>query len=137
MSTPTTVFVVDSDESVLRAMARLMKASGYRAICMRSMDALLEQDLPSRGAVILLDVTTARQYSQTLHEPFQTRDVTLPVIYLTDCDTDRTRREARIMGAAGYFRKPLDEHALFDAISFVVRRSDPDNNGTPGSICSL
>ena len=122
-----TVFVVDGDEPILRAMARLMKANGFHAICLRSMDALLQQDLPANGAVILLDVKTSRQYAETLQEPFQAEGLTLPVIYLTDCDTDRMRREARHMGAAGYFRKPVDEQALADAITFAVRQLDSGN----------
>jgi FixJ family two-component response regulator len=121
MSAPITVFVVDSDESVLRAMARLMKASGFNGICLRSMEALMEQDLPSSNAVILLDVRTARQFAETLQTPFLEGKLTLPVIYLTDCGTRRTQAEARRMGAAGYYRKPIDEQALSDAIRFAVQ----------------
>ena len=126
MSTAITVFIVDSDESILRAMARLMRANGFQAVCLQSVDALLQQVLPSNGAVILLDVKTARQFAETLGEPFQSRGLALPVIFLTDCDTNRTRREARQMGAWGYFRKPIDEQALCDAITFAVRQSDTD-----------
>lgn len=121
------VFVIDGDESVRRAMARLMKAIGFKAVCLPSLDALLLEDLPANGAVILLDVRTAMKFSATLQEPFKAGGLDLPVIYLTDCDSERTRREARQMGAAGYFRKPVDEHALSDAITFAVRRNT--NNG--------
>lgn len=117
-----TVFVVDGDQSVRRAMTRLMKAVGFRAVCLQSLDALLQENLPTNGAVILLDVHTAKQFSATLQEPFKSGGLTLPVIYLTDCDSERTRREARQMGASGYFRKPVDEQALSDAITFAVRR---------------
>ena len=117
-----TVFVVDGDQSFRRAMTRLMKAIGFRAVCLQSLDALLQENLPTNGAVILLDVHTARQFSATLQDPFKSGGLALPVIYLTDCDSDRTRREARQMGASGYFRKPVDEQALSDAITFAVRR---------------
>ena len=128
------VFVVDSDESILRAMARLMRANGFDAVCLQNMEALLQQDLPSSGAVILLDVKTSRQYAETLQKPFQAQGLSLPVIYLTDCDTDRMRREAKGMGAAGYFRKPVDEQALADAITFAVRQLD---SGNPDGMSSL
>lgn len=125
MSTAITVFVVDNDEAILRAMERLMRANGFRAICFQSMGALLQKDLPSNGAVLLLDVKTVRQFAETLQEPFQSRGLTLPVIFLTDCDTQRTRQEARHMGANGFFRKPVDEQALCDAINFAADQTEP------------
>ena len=116
-----TVFVVDSDESIRRAMARLMRADGFQAVCVNSIEALLQQDLPASGIVLLVDERTARQSGASLHDQLNARGLSPPVIYLTDCDTERTRLHAKHMGAAGCFRKPVDEHALFDAISFAVQ----------------
>ena len=129
MPAPVTVFIVDSDESVRHAMARLMTASGFRAVCMGSIDALLREDLPASEAVLLVDARTGRQFGGSFHEQLHARRLTLPVIYLTDCDTEPARREAKRVGAAGYFRKPIDEHALFDAISFAVHRSLSQESG--------
>lgn len=122
MPAPITVFVVDGDESVLHAMARLMRADGFQAVCVSSIDDLLQCDLPSHGIVLLVDVRTARQSGTSLHEQLNTRGLSPPVIYLTDCDTERSRRQATLEGAAGYFRKPVDEKALSDAITFEVQR---------------
>ena len=116
-----TIFVVDGDKSIRNAMARLMTANGYRAVCVASIDDLLQRDLPSSKAALLVDTRTARQFAGSLQEQLQARGTAMPVIYLTDCDTETGRREAKRVGAAGYFRKPVDEHALFDAISFAVQ----------------
>lgn len=130
-----TVFVVDSDDSVRRAMARLMKADGFRAVCVSSVEALFQQDLTASEALLLIDVRTARQSETSLHEELGARGLNPPVIYLTDCDTERSRRKARLMGAAGYFRKPVDEQALSDAITFAVQQI-PVNwpNESPGHL---
>jgi len=113
-----TVFIVDDDESVRRAMARLMKAARFQVVCVSGIEELLGLDLPAGDAAMVIDMRTARRYSATLPEPLHTRNMPLPVIYLTDYDTDWTRREAKRMGAAGYFRKPVDDQALVDAILF-------------------
>lgn len=118
-----TVFIVDGDESVRRAMARLMTADGFRAVCVESIDSLLQQDLPASEAILLVDVRTAGQSETSLHEQLAARGLNLPVIYLTDCDTERTRREAKRLGAAGYFRKPVDDQALLDVIIFAVQQN--------------
>ncbi len=123
MSASITVFVVDSDESVRNAMERLMRADGFRAVCVDSVDALLEEDMPASETVLLVDVTTARQSQSSLHERLIAHGLNPPVIYLTDCDSDRARRQASLAGAAGYFRKPVDEQALADAITFAAQQN--------------
>lgn len=116
-----TVFIVDRDASVLRAMARLMRADGFHAVCVDSIEALFQQDLAVRKAVLLVDVGTAHHCSRSVHAQLHDRGLSTPVIYLTDFDTDGMRREARNQGAAGYFRKPVDEQALVDAITFAAQ----------------
>ena len=74
----------------------------------------------ARDSVLLVDVATASHSAASLHVQLQERGLSMPVIYLTDCDTDRMRCEARTQGAAGYFRKPIDEQALVDAITFAA-----------------
>lgn len=116
-----TVLIVDGDESVRRALARMMRAGGFESVCVDSVDSLLQQDLPASAAVLLIDVKTARQSGISLHEQLDARALKLPVIYLTDCETERSRSQAKLLGAAGYFRKPVDDQALLDAITFAIQ----------------
>lgn len=99
-----------------------MKAVGFRAVCLSSIEDLLQQDLASNRVVLLVDVGTARQFEVSLHEQLGARGLTMPVIYLTDCDSDRMRSKLRSQGAAGYFRKPVDQQALVDAITFATQQ---------------
>jgi len=46
----------------------------------------------------------------------------LPVIFVTAHDTPETREHALRVGAAGYFRKPVDELALLDAIAWALQQ---------------
>ena len=45
---------------------------------------------------------------------------TLPVIFVTAHDTAETRDLAQRFGAAAYFRKPVDDQALLDAITWAI-----------------
>lgn len=87
---------------------------------MDSLETLLAQDLPGAGAVILADVATVRDASGGLPIRLHGSAARLPVIYTTDYDTTAMLGEARRLGAAGYFRRPLDQQALVDAILFAV-----------------
>ena len=44
----------------------------------------------------------------------------LPVIFVTAHDTPETRDRAQRIGGAGYFRKPVDDQALLDAIVWAI-----------------
>jgi FixJ family two-component response regulator len=44
----------------------------------------------------------------------------LPVILVTAHDTEETRDIAQRAGAAAYFRKPVDDQALLDAIAWTL-----------------
>ena len=101
-----------------------MKAARFQVVCAGDLEELLGLDHPVSDAVIVIDMRTAMQDAARLPEPLHARDLSLPVIYVTDDDTDWTRREAKRMGAAGYFRKPVDEQALVDAILFAVWNSN-------------
>lgn len=123
MKSSITVYIVDEDESVRNAMTRLMRSARFRAVGVSSTEELLKQDLPANGAVIIADVNTARRFAETLPEELHEQDRSLPVIYLTDYETEWIRGEAKRVGAAGYFRKPVDEQALVDAIEFAVQHT--------------
>ena len=49
------------------------------------------------------------------------RGLDLPIIVVTADDDPETRRKARRMKAAGFFRKPVDGTALLDAIEWALR----------------
>ncbi len=122
MTSAIKVFIIDHDESMLHAFARSMKAAGFRPVCVRTVEELLVQKLPVNNAVIVADVSTVRQFSESLPMELHRHERTLPVIYLTDYDTESIRDDARRVGAVAYFRKPVDQQALLDAITFSVQR---------------
>ena len=63
---------------------------------------------------------------RNLKEELTSRGERLSIIVVTADDDDKTRREAKEIGAVGFFRKPVDGTALLDAIKWVLR---PDNTG--------
>ncbi len=44
----------------------------------------------------------------------------LPVIFVTAHDTPESRNRAQIAGAVAYFRKPVDDQALLDAVAWAI-----------------
>ena len=71
--------------------------------------AVLDESLAEVDAFTNLQQRTSEQ-----HEP-------LPVIILGRLGSAESRQRAKELGAAAFFREPLDGEALLDAISWVVR----------------
>ncbi len=119
-----TVFVVDDDSSIRAAMVRLLHAAGLRSSAFDSVDAFLEQtDIP-RNSCVVSDVRMPGKSGLALPGLLAARGLNVPVIFITAYDTDQARTEARRAGAAGFFSKPIDDHALLDAIAWSLGEPD-------------
>ena len=55
-----------------------------------------------------------------LQRELAARGSNLPVIFITGYDTEEVRRQADKEGIYGYFRKPVDDQALLDAIRWAL-----------------
>jgi len=113
---PLTVFVVDDDESVLRALKRLLRSNGYQVLTFQSAEGFLEFN-PVRGeGCLILDIRLTGMTGLDLHESLASSGVKVPVIFMTACDNPEWREMAEKAGAVGYLRKPFGEQSLLDAV---------------------
>ena len=46
--------------------------------------------------------------------------IRIPVIVISASDDAQVREQARELGAVAFFRKPIDDQALLDAISWAI-----------------
>lgn len=116
-----TVYIIDDDATVRRAFCRLIAAAGLHSVGRPSVDALLGKEDLSDCACLIADVRPPGTAGIDLPRRLADRGFQTPVILLTAVDSEEMRAEAKRLGAAGYFRKPVDEQALLDAIAWVIR----------------
>lgn len=117
----TTVFVIDDDSSVQRALARMLTVANFRAITFSSVDQFLDSaDWPSMACVIA-DIRMPGTESMLLPQLLAARGLHYPVILLTAQDTKDNRAAANQAGVAAFFRKPVDDQALIDSIVWAMR----------------
>lgn len=117
-----TVFIIDDEPPIRTALERLCRSAGMAARSFDSVETFLAADLNNAGACVVADIRMPGASGLAL--PRQLRDLhrNIPVIFMTAFDTPETRAEARLAGAAGYFRKPVDDQALLDAIEWSLSR---------------
>ena len=115
------VYVIDDDESVRRAFQFLFESVDLDVQTFCSAEEFLENASLSDGSCIILDMRMPGMTGLDLLRELLARKIRIPVIVVSAYDDEPTKRRARELGAIAYFRKPVDDQALLDAISFAIQ----------------
>lgn len=111
------VAIVDDEEPVLKALTRLLLASGLEAKGFSSGRAFLDGGLQPRPDCVLLDLHMNGMSGLELLHELRLREPSLPAVVLTAHEDPGTREACLAAGARAYLCKPLDDRALLSAIS--------------------
>ena len=111
-----TVLVVDDDSRLLRAIARLIRSAGVKALIFDRPAHLLASEVPKTNVCLLLDVHLPEMNGVQLYEMLAIGQRDLPVIMMTGRDDAQTRHLLQRVSPVAILIKPFDEAVLFDAI---------------------
>lgn len=126
-----TVYVIDDEESVRKGFALLLRSIGMMCQTFPSAEEFLaEVDPQQRSSCVVLDITMPRLNGLELQRELKRRKFRLPVIAVSARDDAETCMLARELGARFFFRKPVDDQALIDAIHWVLGARDPGGEGS-------
>jgi FixJ family two-component response regulator len=114
------VYIVDDEPSICTAYARLMRAANMQPRTFASVEEFLRSDLSDENACVISDVRMPGTSGLDLPGLLARAGRHLPVIFTTAHDTRETRELAHRAGAAAYFRKPVDDQALLDAVAWAL-----------------
>lgn len=115
--------IVDDDDSILRALRRLLGSAGFRVRTFRSGEELLDREALDEIDCLVLDIHLGGLSGFELKEKLSAGSLSIPVIFITAHDDAPTRERARLACAVGYLRKPFDERALTGAIQKALGRA--------------
>lgn len=118
-----TVFVVDDDASVRKAMVRLLKSAGHRAESCASAEEFLDRWKrdPSPGCV-LLDIQMPGLDGLQLQQKLQSSATGIPIVFITGHGDIPSSVTAMKAGAVDFFPKPINDAALLDAVRKAIQR---------------
>ncbi len=116
-----TIYLIDDDDSVRRALGRVMASSGFAWQAFHSVDDFMATPRSAGPGCIVADVTMPGMNGIDLKRMLNAAHEELPVIFLTAQDTETMRTAAKDAGVAGFFRKPVDTQALLDAIQWALK----------------
>jgi len=114
-----TVYVIDDDESVRKALKRLLRSMGYHAVTFDSAEEFIETTSYRGKGCLVLDIRLPGLTGLDLQEKLASLGAKYPVIFMTAHDNPQWQESARRAGAVAYLRKPFDEHSLLGAIQLA------------------
>ncbi len=121
-----TVFVVDDDESIRKALKRLLRAHGYNVITFESAEAFLSSGWRGTEGCVIVDMRLPGMSGQELYQELLSTPCMYPVIFMTAHDTPQWREWVLKSKAVAYLRKPFDQQMLLDALHLIAaRRQSP------------
>ncbi len=119
-----TVFLVDDDSSVRKALARLIRAAGYEVAPFASAREFFESKPETAGvACLVLDVRMPGLNGLELQEALQAAKVAIPIIFITGHGDIPMSVQAMKAGAVDFLPKPVRAEALLPAIEQALARA--------------
>ncbi len=116
-------YVIDDDASVRKAFGRLLRSANLDAETFSSVEEFLSRPRAKENACIVLDIRMSGLTGFDLLERLLTEGIRIPVIAVSAYDDAETREHAKELGAVNFFRKPVDDQALLDAIWWAIAGS--------------
>jgi FixJ family two-component response regulator len=113
------ILVVDDDESVCRALARLLRSFGFDVTTFGSAAALLATGPPDDTLCLVLDVRMPDMGGIELCEQLHASGRDLPTVFVTAHGTEGLR--SMVLQRAPVLQKPVDAAQLVEAIDTVCR----------------
>ena len=117
-----TIFLVDDEPPVVRALERLLRAAGYEVQGFLSSRAFLEQHDPAIPGCAVLDIAIDGMNGFELQELLADSRCERPVVFLTGRGDIPMSVRAMRAGAVSFLMKPVQGEELLDAIRLALEK---------------
>jgi len=126
MIAPTTdkplISIVDDDESVRRAVTRLMRSVGFDGRAFASAEEFLSSPELSETSCLISDVQMPGINGLELQSRLAAEQPRTPIIMITAFPDAHVKEAALKAGAVCFLQKPFDGKALVECVGRVVNR---------------
>jgi len=111
-----TVFVVDDDASVRKAVKRLLTVHGYEVQTFESAEEFMGSGHVGTDGCLVLDMRLPGISGSELYETLLAWTNPYPVIFMTAHDNEEWHSWVAKGRGVAYLRKPFDQQALLHAV---------------------
>jgi len=116
-----TVYIIDDDESVRRALRRLVRSVGLKAETFATAEEFLRAPEQPPPGCLVLDVHLPGLSGLELQDQLATIGRRIPIVFITAYGEEKMRERALQAGAVAFLQKPFEEQSLLHAIAKALR----------------
>ena len=122
------ILIVEDEITIARLIDLNLSACGYECTC--EYDGLAAADLLEQMSfdLILLDIKLPGQSGFSLCSQIRAFS-TVPIIFVTSCNTDMDELSSILLGGDAFITKPYHTAILLAKIAALLRRAYPDQPG--------
>jgi len=117
-----TVFLVDDDPAVCKALSRVLREEGWNVETFESAEAFLAREDGQRPGCLVLDVTMPGLDGLELQRRLNEEGQTLPIVFLTGHGDIPMSVQAIKAGAADFLTKPVNSDRLVSAVRAAIEQ---------------
>ena len=117
-----TIFLVDNDLGVLKALSKILQTGGYRIRAYSSSARFLDEHDPSVSGCAVLDLSMPGLNGLNVQKALTRQEIDRPIIFLTGHVTIRATVLAMRAGAIDVLLKPFKRLELLQAIKRAEER---------------
>jgi FixJ family two-component response regulator len=118
-----TVFLLDDEPGMLKALTRLLEAEGYTVRAFTSAKAFLESYEPQALGCLVLDVAMPEIDGLELQRRLTRSGTLLPIVFLTGHGDIPMSVQAIKAGAEDFLTKPVNDADLLRAVRAALQRA--------------
>ena len=120
------VFIVDDDESVCKALKRLLKSAGIKARTLSSAEDFLNQGCHNVPGCLILDVRMLGMNGLELQEKLVKSGSTMPIIFMSAHEDTPAHEQAMKAGAIAFLKKPFEDQIIIEKINLALSRIEDE-----------
>jgi FixJ family two-component response regulator len=121
-----TVSIVEDDESVCRAVRRLLQSFRLNVEMFATAEEFLARAQGESPACLILDVRLPGMSGLELQQRLGSARPRIPIVFITAHEDQQARHEALAVGAVAFLIKPFDEQVLMNAVSQALGRDNEE-----------
>ena len=124
MEAEKTVFLVDDDPAVRKALLAALEASDYKSEGFGSAKDFLDQFDPTKVGCLILDMRMPEMSGLELQARLLSLNAALPIIFITGHGDSQEAQKALEAGALAFMQKPFDLSQMLDKVDEAFSIAD-------------
>jgi FixJ family two-component response regulator len=121
-STEPVIFVVDDDDSMRQALARLFRSVKLPVQTFASAQEFLRSERPDVPSCVVLDVRLPGLSGLDFQAELAKQDIRIPIVFITGHGDIPMTVQAMKAGAIDFLEKPIRDQDLLDAVARAIQR---------------